>query len=151
MNFPRTSAHKGRGTVILSLRAHHVFCHCERSVAIPYPHQEIASADFFSLATTEGKSLLRLRLVTASLLAMTERGRALSGREDGYSRLVGAGFSGGGCMGNYISYVRFGKLEVAPGDSQDLWLFLFGNIGVVELEALHLAPDVSAVAFVEID
>jgi len=34
------------------------------------------------------------------LLAMTGRGRAFSSREGGYSRLAGAGFGGGGCMGD---------------------------------------------------
>jgi hypothetical protein len=38
-----------------------------------------------------------------------------------------------------ISNVRFGKLEIAPGGSQNLCLFFLRNVRVVEVEAFHLA------------
>jgi hypothetical protein len=88
LSFPRTSTCTGGGVAILSLRA---------KCGNPIAPTKIASA------------LL--------CLAMTERGRAFSGGEDGHSRLVGAGFSGSGYMGNYISHVRFGKLEIALSGS----------------------------------
>ena len=41
-----------------------------------------------------------------SLLAMPERGKAFSREEDVYSRLIGAGFRGAGCMGNEATSQR---------------------------------------------
>jgi hypothetical protein len=38
---------------------------------------------------------------------MTKRGRAFSGGEDDYSRIVGADFSGAGCMGDEATSQRF--------------------------------------------
>jgi len=38
---------------------------------------------------------------------MTERARAFSGRKDGYSRLGGAGFGGGGCLGDEAASQRY--------------------------------------------
>ena len=75
-------------------------CHCERSVATSLPPTEIASADFFSLATREAKRLALL------YLTRTERGGVFSRREDGPSRLVGAGFNGTGYMGNEAARQR---------------------------------------------
>ena len=81
MRFPCTSALKGRATAILSLRATFPFLllrALKRCAAI-----SLAPRDCF----------------VASLLIMTERGRAFSGREECHSRIVGAGFSTAGCMG----------------------------------------------------
>jgi hypothetical protein len=50
--------------------------------------------------------LIRRTVQVASLFTMTERGRAFSGREDSYSRLVGAGSSGAGYMGNEAARQR---------------------------------------------
>jgi hypothetical protein len=38
----------------------------------------------------------------AILLAKTEKGRAFSGQEDGHNRLVSAGFSSTGCLGDEV-------------------------------------------------
>jgi hypothetical protein len=40
-------------------------------------------------------------------LVMTERGTAFSGQEDSHSKLVGAGFSGTGCMGDEAVRQRY--------------------------------------------
>ena len=49
------------------------------------------------------------------------------------------------------SYIRFGKLEIPPGDTQNPCLLPLRDMGVIQLKAFHLPPDISPIALVETD
>ncbi|MDH4270255.1 MAG: hypothetical protein OEV52_08165, partial [Dehalococcoidia bacterium] len=87
LNFPRTSAHNGGGTGILSLRA-------TFPPIIARPTSFVIASEAWQYHCPHRDCLF------ATLLAKTQKGRAFSGREDGHNRLVGAGFSGTGCPGD---------------------------------------------------